>query len=268
MGAHASCELVIDDPQASRKHAEILLTPEGIRIRDLGSTNGTFWQASRITDAVVPPGATVRFGNTNVRILPADVPVMPPSERRSFGGLVGTSASMREMFALLELASPTDVTILLQGPSGTGKELAARAIHDHSPRAVKPLVIVDCGAIAENLISSHLFGHVRGAFTGADRERRGAFAEASGGTIFLDEIGELPLAAQATLLRVLEDRTVQPVGSDQRVPVDCRVVAARPTAVSLTWSPRKYFALICSTGSPSFTLSFRHSASVPRTSQR
>ncbi len=226
VGAHASCDLVIDDPQASRRHAEISLVSEGLRIRDLDSTNGTFWQASRVTDLVVPPGSTVRFGNTNVRILPADVPVVALSDRTRFGGLVGQSAAMREMFGVLELASPTEVTMLLQGPSGTGKELAARAIHDHSTRASGPMVVVDCGAIPENLINSHLFGHIRGAFTGADSERKGAFVEASGGTIFLDEIGELPLAAQATLLRVLEDKTVQPVGSDRRVSIDARVIAA------------------------------------------
>ena len=226
VGAHRSCELMIDDPQVSRRHAELSITGDGIRVRDLGSTNGTFWQGSKVSDLVVPQGSVVKFGNTSVRILPAEVPVMPPSNRSRFGGLVGNSPAMREMFAVLELASPTDATILLQGPSGTGKELAARAIHDHSERASGELVVVDCGAIPESLIASHLFGHVRGAFTGAERERRGAFVEASGGTIFLDEIGELPLAAQASLLRVLEDRTVQPVGSDQRVSIDVRVVAA------------------------------------------
>jgi DNA-binding NtrC family response regulator len=133
---------------------------------------------------------------------------------------------MRELFAVLELAAPTDATVLVEGESGTGKELAARAVHDHSTRASGPFVVVDCSAIPEALIDSHLFGHVRGAFTGADRERRGAFVEASGGTLFLDELGELPLAAQARLLRALEARTVQPVGADRTVEVDARVVAA------------------------------------------
>jgi DNA-binding NtrC family response regulator len=116
--------------------------------------------------------------------------------------------------------------VLIEGESGTGKELAARAIHDASGRAKGPFIVVDCSAIAENLIDSHLFGHVRGAFTGADRERRGAFVEATGGTLFLDELGELPLAAQSKLLRVLEAQTVQPVGADRPVQVDTRVVAA------------------------------------------
>src|SRR5205814_7177787 len=124
------------------------------------------------------------------------------------------------------LAGPSDATVLIEGESGTGKELAARAIHDNSPRAKGPFVVVDCSAISEQLIDSHLFGHVKGAFTGADRDRKGAFVEASGGTLFLDELGELPLAAQAKLLRVLEAQTVQPVGADRPVKVDTRVVAA------------------------------------------
>jgi DNA-binding NtrC family response regulator len=140
--------------------------------------------------------------------------------------MVGTSIAMRELFAVLELAAPSDATILIEGESGTGKELAARAVHDASARASGPFVIVDCSSIPETLIDSHLFGHVRGAFTGAERERKGAFVEASGGTLFLDELGELPLPAQARLLRALEAQTVQPVGADRPVTVDTRVVAA------------------------------------------
>jgi DNA-binding NtrC family response regulator len=140
--------------------------------------------------------------------------------------MAGLSVVMRELFAVLEVASPSDATVLIEGESGTGKELAARAIHDASSRASGPFVVVDCSAIAEHLIDSHLFGHVRGAFTGAERDRKGAFVEASGGTLFLDELGELPLAAQAKLLRVLEAQTVQPLGADRPITVDTRVVAA------------------------------------------
>jgi DNA-binding NtrC family response regulator len=140
--------------------------------------------------------------------------------------MAGQSVAMRELFAVLEMAAPTDATVLIEGESGTGKELAARAIHEASARARGSFVVVDCSAITENLIDSHLFGHIRGAFTGADRDRKGAFVEASGGTLFLDELGELPIAAQAKLLRVLEAQTVQPVGADRPVQVDTRVVAA------------------------------------------
>ncbi|HEY5936284.1 MAG TPA: sigma-54 dependent transcriptional regulator, partial [Kofleriaceae bacterium] len=165
-------------------------------------------------------------GGTPVRVAAADTPSLPPSDRDHFGQMAGKSMAMRELFAVLEMASPTDATILIEGESGTGKELAARAVHDGSARKTGPFIVVDCSAIAESLIDSHLFGHVRGAFTGADKERKGAFVEASGGTLFLDELGELPLAAQAKLLRVLEAQTVQPVGADRPVQVDTRVVAA------------------------------------------
>ncbi len=226
IGAARECDLVLSDPQVSRRHAELQLCPEGVRVRDHESTNGTFWQGTRITEAVVPIGAAVRVGGTTLRFLAADAPSVPPSERRRFGGMVGQSLAMRELFAVLELAAPSEATVLVEGESGTGKELAARALHDHSPRARVPLVVVDCSAVSESLLDSQLFGHVRGAFTGAQTDRKGAFVEASGGTVFLDEIGELPLPAQAKLLRVLEARTVQPVGSDRPVAVDTRVVAA------------------------------------------
>jgi len=226
VGAHATCDLVLADPQVSRRHAELAITPEGIRLKDLGSTNGTWYQGTRVTEVVVPAGATIKFGNTPVRVSAADAPSLPPSDRDYFGEMAGKSVAMRELFAVLEMASPTDATVLIEGESGTGKELAARAIHEASARKGGALVVVDCSGIAENLIDSHLFGHVRGAFTGADRDRKGAFVEASGGTLFLDELGELPLSAQAKLLRALEAQTVQPVGADRPVKVDTRVVAA------------------------------------------
>jgi DNA-binding NtrC family response regulator len=225
VGAGSGCDLVLDDALVSRKHAEVTFTAEGVRVKDLGSTNGTFYQGSRLTEVVVPLGSTVRFGGTQVRFVSGEVPAVKASDRRRFGGLVGTSLPMRELFAVLELCAPTDATVLLEGESGTGKEVAARALHDHSPRAARPFVVVDCSTLTESLLESHLFGHVRGAFTGAERERKGAFVEASGGTLFLDEIGEMPLASQARLLRALEARTVQPLGSDRPVAVDTRVVA-------------------------------------------
>ena len=227
VGAHASCDLVLVDPQVSRRHAELAISTDGgIRIKDLGSTNGTWWQGTRIADVVVPSGATVKFGGTPVRIGAVDAPSLPPSEHDHFGAMAGNSLAMRELFAVLEMAAPTDATILIEGESGTGKELAARAVHDASARHAGPFVVVDCSAISEQLVDSHLFGHVKGAFTGAERDRKGAFVEASGGTLFLDELGELPLAIQAKLLRALEAQTVQPVGADRPVAVDARVVAA------------------------------------------
>jgi DNA-binding NtrC family response regulator len=226
VGAHATCDLVLTDPQVSRRHAELSITPEGIRLKDLGSTNGTWYQGTRVTELVVPAGATIKFGGTAVRIAAGDAPSLPPSDRDHFGQMAGNSIGMRELFAVLEMASPSDATVLIEGESGTGKELAARAIHEASGRKQGAFVVVDCSAIAENLIDSHLFGHVKGAFTGADRERKGAFVEATGGTLFLDELGELPLPAQAKLLRALEAQTVQPVGADRPIKVDTRVVAA------------------------------------------
>jgi DNA-binding NtrC family response regulator len=226
LGAHASCDVVLEDPQISRRHAELTACPEGVRVKDLGSTNGTWWQGSRVTEVVVSSGAALQLGAVSVRVAANDAPLVPPSERDHFGAMAGSSLGMRELFGVLELAAPTEATVLIEGESGTGKEVTARAIHDASTRRAGPFVVVDCSAISENLIESHLFGHVRGAFTGAERERKGAFVEASGGTLFLDELGELPLPAQAKLLRALEARTVQPVGADRPVSVDARVVAA------------------------------------------
>ena len=240
IGADRRCDIILEDPRVSRYHAELHATPQGVRIRDLGSTNGTFWQGSRIGEIVVPSGSTVRFGATDLHFTAAEVPTVAPSSRTRFGGLVGSSIHMREMYAILELVSATDVTVVLEGESGTGKELAARAIHDHSDRARTPLVVLDCSAISESLIDSHLFGHVKGAFTGAHSDRKGAFLEANGGTLFLDEIGELSPESQTKLLRALEAQTVQPVGSDRSIAVDTRVVAASHRSLARLVEQKKF----------------------------
>jgi DNA-binding NtrC family response regulator len=148
--------------------------------------------------------------------------------RGHFGyeGLVGTSEAMRRVYALIDRVKDTDIPILITGESGTGKEVVARTIHNASPRAKKPFVGINCGAIPEHLLESELFGHVRGAFTGADRDRKGLFREVTGGTILLDEIGEMPQKMQAGLLRVLQEKVVRPVGGAREEPVDARVIAA------------------------------------------
>lgn len=151
------------------------------------------------------------------------------SELRShfgYAGLVGTSAAMRKLYAVIERVRDTDVPILVTGESGTGKEVVARAVHVAGPRAKEPFLGVNCGAIPANLLESELFGHVRGAFTGAERDRKGLFREAKDGTILLDEIGEMPQKMQAGLLRVLQERTVRPVGGVREEPCTARVVAA------------------------------------------
>jgi transcriptional regulator with GAF, ATPase, and Fis domain len=228
IGSDPSCDLVLADPRVSRRHLEIRPSEHGgFAVRDLGSKNGTLFQGASISEATVGPGATLKLGNTYLRIQPEPHGLdLPPSERRRFGELVGESLAMRELFTVLEYAADGEVTVLLEGETGTGKELCARAIHEHGPRRRAPLVALDCGALPEGLVESELFGHVRGAFTGAMQARQGAFVRAHGGTLFLDEVDSLPLQLQPRLLRALEARRVRPVGGDEEVEVDVRVVAA------------------------------------------
>ena len=233
VGTSPSNALRLTDPTVSRIHCEISPIPGGARIVDDGSTNGTWVDGHRVRDVDVGSGASVRVGATTLRIVVGDDTLdLPLSTREGFGAVVGASVAMRRIYAVMERAAPSNATVLLQGETGTGKELVARAIHDGSRRAQGPFVAIDCGAIAPTLIESELFGHVRGAFSGAVGDRKGLFEEAHGGTIFLDEIGELPLALQAKLLRVLETFEVRRVGSNATRKVDVRVVAAtnRPLA--------------------------------------
>jgi DNA-binding NtrC family response regulator len=227
VGTDETCDLVLHDDRVSRQHLAARAQGGGFLVRDLDSRNGTLYQGSALTEAVVPAGATLKVGHTFLRVQPQPEALeISPSQSRRFGDLVAESLAMREVFAVLELAAQTDVTVLLEGETGTGKELAARAVHEASARRRAPFVAIDCGALPESLLESELFGHVRGAFTGATGDRRGAFLRADRGTIFLDELDSVPLAVQARLLRVVEQRRVLPVGADKERELDVRIVAA------------------------------------------
>ncbi|WP_394829116.1 sigma 54-interacting transcriptional regulator [Pendulispora albinea] len=228
VGSAAESAIVIADPTVSRLHAEFHFDERGLWVRDLGSRNGTFVENVMVREARIETGSKIRMGGTTLKLgseMTTEVgPQFWPAHR--FGPLVGGSASMRRLFASLARFAATDLSILIQGETGTGKELIARAVHDASPRKQGPFVIVDCAAVPDALFESELFGHVKGAFTSAVAAREGAFEAADGGTVFLDEIGELPIAMQPKLLRVLESRTVRPVGSSEHRRVDVRIVSA------------------------------------------
>jgi transcriptional regulator with PAS, ATPase and Fis domain len=219
--------LALADPTVSRVHCEIRLRPDCVQIKDCDSTNGTYVEGVRLREGEVQPGASVRVGNSVFRIESAGAPsFLEISEHTSFGELVGGSLEMRRVYAVLERIAHTSSTLLIEGETGTGKDVVARSLHAASRRAQGPFVPVDCGAIPENLIESELFGHVRGSFSGAIGDRKGVFEEAHGGTLFLDEIGEMPLSVQAKLLRAIETRSVRRVGGNSERPVDVRIVAA------------------------------------------
>jgi DNA-binding NtrC family response regulator len=227
LGSSPDNDVSLDDPSVSRFHAEIEVREGGYCLIDNNSKNGTYANGLRLGEVYLEDGTTFRLGKTDIRFSTTGEPVsVRISGKEKFGKLIGGSVAMREIFAMLERVAPTDATVLIEGESGTGKELIAEAIHEHSPRKDKPFIVVDCSAIARELIESELFGHVKGAFTGATGQRKGAFEAASGGTLFLDELGELPIDLQPKLLRALEKREVKPVGSNQTIKTDVRIVAA------------------------------------------
>ena len=227
VGAAPGNLLRLADPTVSRVHCEIRVRPDGILVRDCGSTNGTYVEGVRLREGEVRPGAIVRVGASAFRIeASGGEAFLPVSDRVSFGECVGGSLEMRRLYSTLERVAPTTSTVLIEGETGTGKDVVARSLHRASARAGGPFVPIDCGAIPVTLIESELFGHVRGAFSGAQTDRRGVFEEADRGTLFLDEIGELPLHVQPKLLRAIEARAVRRLGSNVERPIDVRIVAA------------------------------------------
>ncbi|HEX7664909.1 MAG TPA: sigma 54-interacting transcriptional regulator [Polyangiaceae bacterium] len=228
VGSSDECDVVIDDPAVSRKHLELQLVPEGVRVVDLDSRNGTFYLGQQIERMVLGLGTTIEIGAHTLAIdfdagaLEDDVAI----EEKSYRGMVGVSLVMRRLFGTLKRLGGSLATVLVHGESGTGKELIARAIHEGSRVAKGPFVVVNCGALARDLVASELFGHRRGAFTGAVDSRRGAFELANDGTLFLDEVGELPLEVQPLLLRAIEAREIREIGGEQTKPVRVRIVAA------------------------------------------
>jgi DNA-binding NtrC family response regulator len=219
-------DLVLNDTSVSGTHAELAIGDRGIQIHDLDSTNGTFVGGVRIRSAWIDPKMVVKIGKSEVELLSADEVSVPISGEDHFGALYGRSPAMREMFATLERIASTDLSVLIGGETGTGKELVARAMHDESQRQRGPFVVLDCGALPRELAEAAILGHKKGAFTGAVSDRPGCFEEANGGTLFLDEIGELPLDLQPKLLRVLDRCEVQRIGESHVRKVDVRVVAA------------------------------------------
>ncbi len=227
IGTAASNDLVLSDPTVSRRHCAIIPTNEGFRVSDEGSTNGVLLGRLRLFHAVISGNGELCIGESTIGVEPlAERVEREQATAARFGDLLGASPLMRELFADLARIANTDVTVLIEGETGTGKELVADSIHGASRRAERPLVVFDCSAVTPTLMESELFGHERGAFTGALTSRPGLFEQANGGTLFLDEIGELPKDLQPKLLRALEKREVRRLGSQRATPLDVRVIAA------------------------------------------
>jgi len=220
-------DLVLPDASVSRYHCEVEPGAQGMVVRDLGSTNHTRIGRSKIQTATLELGATLTVGDVELQLAPeAGRLQVWPSQAPRFGQAIGPSLAMRQVFGLLERIAATDATVLLEGETGTGKDVLARSIHEESLRRADPFVVVDCGAVSYNLIESEFFGHERGAFTGAVQARAGAFETVGKGTLFLDEIGELPLDVQPKLLRVLETGEFRRVGGNRVQRCEARIIAA------------------------------------------
>ncbi len=228
IGTSESCDIVLKDDYVSKNHAEFRLSDQGFHVVDLGSTNGTFINGAKIKECYLKENQEIILGRSKILVMfesDKEEKIIPAQEKE-FCGIIGESRAMRVLFPKIEMAAKSEMTTLVLGETGSGKELIARALHDLSSRRDKPFVIINCGAISPTLIESEIFGHEKGAFTGADVRHLGAFEQAHQGSLFLDEVGELPLELQSKILRVLEYQTLRRVGGREEIKVDVRLIAA------------------------------------------
>jgi DNA-binding NtrC family response regulator len=226
VGQGPACELRLRDAEVSRRHVALEPTPEGVRITDLGSTNGTFVDRVRVIEAILLGDEVVQIGSTLLRVERVEHAPSSPPEAEGFGRLLGTSVAMRRLYPLCQKIAASNVPVIIEGETGTGKEILAESLHEAGPRAAGPFVVFDCTAVPPNLVESELFGHERGAFTGAIASRPGVFEQAHGGTLLIDEVGDLELTLQPKLLRALERHEIRRVGGSRWSRVDVRVLAA------------------------------------------
>ena len=226
IGAAEFCDLTLPDDTVSNRHCEIARRGDRLLVRDLGSTNGVFVNSTRVLEAFVEPGSRIQLGSVELGVEAESEEQIEVSPAESFGPLYGKSAQMRAIFAQLQALADSSAPLLIEGETGTGKDLTAEAIHRAGPRADQPFIVIDCGAVSSALIEAELFGHEKGAFTGAGTARAGLAEAANGGTLVLDELGELPLELQPKLLRVVEKKEIRRVGSNVSIPVDLRIIGS------------------------------------------
>jgi DNA-binding NtrC family response regulator len=225
IGHAPSSALRLSDPEVSRRHAALDLVGGRLRVTDLDSTNGTWVEDVGIVDAFVSSGSIVRMGQTQLKVERATTPALP-REGTHFGRFVGASPEIQRLYPLFARLALSDIPVVIEGETGTGKEVLAEALHDNGPRASRPYVVFDCTAVPAALMEAELFGHERGAFTGASSARRGYFEQANGGTLLIDEIGDLELPLQSKLLRAIEKKEIRRVGGEGVTRVDVRILAA------------------------------------------
>lgn len=241
IGQHPACEFLIKDPYISKRHCKLVNQDGILKLLDLASTNGTFLDGVRVGQTIIGRYGSFKIGQTRIdcRVLKTTEKIGKGKNDR-MGSMVGRSKPMRGIFRLIERVASSDSSVLVTGESGTGKELVAREIHNFSPRRKGPFVAINCGAMPATIIESQLFGHERGAFTGAVERAPGLFEQAKGGTLFLDEIGEMPIEIQTRFLRVLETRTVRRVGGREEIEVNARVIAATNKDLRQLVSEKKF----------------------------
>jgi transcriptional regulator with GAF, ATPase, and Fis domain len=220
-------DLVLTDRTVSRRHCELLRHGGQCKLVDLSSTNGTFLNDLKVGEVYLSHGAVFRLGQTRLRftVEVEQEPVVRPRTDR-YGDIIGSSPGLKDVFAIMDKVAPSELSVVIEGETGTGKELIARALHQNSRRAEMPLVVFDCSAFPATLLESELFGHEKGAFSGATYTHRGVFERANGGTIFFDELAEMDVEFQPKFLRVLETGEFRRVGGERTIKVDVRVVAA------------------------------------------